>query len=52
MAIYKSRWFARWARKQKLNDGAFVGAVKEMRAGLYEAELGGNLLKKRIARSG
>ena len=52
MAIYKTRWFDRWAKKQGLNSSALCQAVREMIAGLYEADLGGNLLKKRIARPG
>jgi hypothetical protein len=52
MAIYKTRWFSRWARKQGLHDAALAQAVQEMTGGLYEADLGGNVLKKRIARSG
>ena len=52
MAIYKTRWFDRWARKQDLSTRALCEAVREMQAGLYEADLGGGLLKKRIARPG
>lgn len=52
MSIYKVRWFSRWARKQGLSDAALCNAVKEMAEGQYEADLGGNLLKKRIARPG
>ena len=52
MAIYKTRWFDRWARKQNLSTHALCEAVREMAAGLYEADLGGGLLKKRIARRG
>ena len=52
MAIYKTRWFDRWARKQNLSMRALCEAVREMAAGLYEADLGGGLLKKRIARPG
>ena len=52
MAIYKTRWFDRWARKQNLSTRALCEAVREMAAGLYEADLGGGLLKKRIARPG
>jgi hypothetical protein len=50
--IYKTRWFDRWARKQDLDDLSLCRAVDEMLAGLYEADLGGGLFKKRIARSG
>ncbi|WP_445628136.1 type II toxin-antitoxin system RelE/ParE family toxin [Nostoc sp. DSM 114167] len=52
MIIYKTRWFDRWARKEGLNDLSLCAAVNEMMAGLYEADLGGGLFKKRIARSG
>ncbi|OGA49407.1 MAG: hypothetical protein A3G25_09725 [Betaproteobacteria bacterium RIFCSPLOWO2_12_FULL_63_13] len=52
MAIYKTRWFDRWARKEGLSTRTLCKAVREMQAGLYEADLGGGLLKKRIARPG
>jgi hypothetical protein len=52
MVIYKTRWFARWARKEGLSDKALRLAVQEMAQGLFEADLGGDLLKKRIARPG
>jgi len=52
VAIYKTRWFDRWAAKQGLTVPALCAAVREMAAGLYEADLGGGLLKKRIARPG
>ena len=52
MAVYKTRWFDRWARKQGLTTPSLCAAVHEMTAGLYEADLGGGLLKKRIARPG
>ena len=52
MAIYKTRWFDRWSRKQNLRTRSLCQAVREIEAGLYEADLGGGLLKKRIARPG
>lgn len=52
MAIYKTRWFDRWARKQGLTTPSLCAAVREMTNGLYDADLGGGLFKKRIARSG
>jgi hypothetical protein len=52
VAIYKTRWFDRWANKQGLTVAALCAAVREMAAGLCEADLGGGLLKKRIARAG
>ncbi|MDZ4759805.1 MAG: type II toxin-antitoxin system RelE/ParE family toxin [Alphaproteobacteria bacterium] len=34
MAVYKTRWFDRWARKHDLSTCALCGAVREMQAGL------------------
>jgi hypothetical protein len=52
MTAYKTRWFDRWARKQGLFDAQLCGAIAEMEAGLFEANLGAGLFKKRIARAG
>lgn len=52
MAIYTTRWFDRWARKQGLATSSLCTAVQEMTNGLFDADLGGGLLKKRIARRG
>ena len=52
MAIYKTRWFDRWAKKQRLSEAALCKAVREMNAGLYDADLGSGLFKKRIGRPG
>jgi len=39
----------RWMRKTALSDAVLEQAVVEMRQGLVDAELGGNLFKKRVA---
>lgn len=52
MVIYQTRWFERWARKQGLDAATLCKAVEEMADGLFEADLGGGLLKKRVARPG
>jgi hypothetical protein len=52
MAIYKTRWFDRWARKEGLAASCLCAAVREMTNGLLDADLGGGLFKKRIGRSG
>lgn len=52
MSIYTTRWFDRWARKQGITATSLCAAVREMSNGLYDADLGGNLYKKRIARPG
>ena len=52
MAIYTTRWFDRWARKQGMTTPSLCAAVREIAEGLYDADLGGGLFKKRIARAG
>ena len=52
MGIYTARWFERWARKQGLAASSLCTAVLEMTTGLFDADLGGGLFKKRIARAG
>lgn len=52
MKLHKTPQFNRWARKNDLEDDDLCNAVREMAEGLYEADLGGGLFKKRIARSG
>ena len=50
--IFKTRHFARWARKSGLDDSLLQVAVREMESGLLEADLGGGIVKKRIALPG
>jgi hypothetical protein len=50
--ILKTRNFARWARKAGLADSLLDQAVLEIGRGLLEADLGGGILKKRIALPG
>ena len=52
MAVYKTRWFDRWARKEGLAASSLCAAVQEMMQGLVDADLGGGLVKKRIGRLG
>ena len=48
----KTRHFHRWARKVELSDKALSDAVTEMVNGLIDADLGGGIVKKRIALPG
>ena len=50
--VYKTRHFNRWARKADLSDEALCRAVGEIREGLVDADLGGGIIKKRIALPG
>nr|MCH9769421.1 type II toxin-antitoxin system RelE/ParE family toxin [Gammaproteobacteria bacterium] len=52
MRIFKARFFAKWARKERLSDNLLWRAVCEMEQGLVDADLGGHVYKKRIALQG
>lgn len=50
--VFKRKDFARWQAGEKLPDSALCEAVNEMESGLLDANLGGLLYKKRVARTG
>ena len=52
MQVYKTRQFGKWAGKEGLTDSMLVEAVVEMESGLIDADLGGHVVKKRIALPG
>ena len=49
MRIFKTRWFHRWAKDRKLSDTVLIVATREISRGLFDANLGGCVLKKRIS---
>ena|SRR3990167_6362286 len=49
MRVFKTKAFSRRAKEMGLDDKALFNAAKEMLEGAYEANLGGNIYKKRIA---
>lgn len=52
MRIFGTKWFARFARKEKIEDGRLREAIDRAEKGNVDAELGGNLIKQRVAREG
>jgi hypothetical protein len=50
--VFKNKWFARWARTAGVQDSVLLQAAAEIIAGQVEADLGGGLFKKRLAREG
>lgn len=50
--IYANRWFAKFIAKERISDAALVEAVHRAESGLIDAELGGGLIKQRLARQG
>lgn len=49
--IFKTKTFSRWAKKL-VSDTLLCKAAREIEAGLFEADLGGGVCKKRIAMPG
>ena len=52
MRIFKTKWFARFARKEKVGDARLREAIGRAEKGAIDALLGGNLIKQRVARDG
>jgi hypothetical protein len=52
MRIFKSGWFERFARKQRIDDAALREAIVRAERGQIDADLGGGVVKQRIARPG
>ena len=52
MRVFKTHRFAKWAAAEKLTDTVLAGAVVEIVQGLVDAELGFQVVKKRIALGG
>jgi hypothetical protein len=48
MRILKNKPFSQWAKKLKISDVTLITAIHEMTHGLYEANLGGHVYKKRL----
>lgn len=49
MKILATRHFARWAKKQGLTNESLERAAQQVMLGQYEANLGSQLIKKRVA---
>ena len=50
--VFKTRWFERFARKEKIGAAVLVDAVMRAERGKVDADLGGGVIKQRIARPG
>jgi hypothetical protein len=52
MRIFKYKSFNRFAEKAGITDNILKNIVADLEKGICEANLGGNVYKKRVARSG
>jgi hypothetical protein len=50
--VYKTKPFARFARKARISEAELWRAAQRANEGIIDADLGGGVVKQRIARSG
>jgi len=50
--IFKTKWFARYVRQEHISDHGLRDAIERAERGLIDADLGGGIIKQRVARSG
>src|SRR5579871_3288190 len=52
MRIFKTRTLAKFIRQHSIGDASLVEAIERAKRGLIDADLGGRIIKQRVARPG
>lgn len=52
MKVFKTKSFSRFAQKERLDDATLLQAATDAAAGRIDADLGGGVIKQRVARKG
>ncbi len=52
MRIFKTKWLVRFARRERITDDNLREAIDRAERGIIDADLGGGLIKQRVARGG
>ena len=52
MRIFKTKWFVRYARRERIGDHNLCGAIERAERGIVDADLRGGVIKQRVARRG
>lgn len=52
MRVFKTKWLARYARRERIADRSLREAIERAERGLVDADLGGGVVKQRVARAG
>jgi hypothetical protein len=52
LRVFKTKWLARFARRERITDVSLLEAVERAERGIIDADLGGGLIKQRVARRG
>jgi hypothetical protein len=45
--VFKTKWFERYARRERIGDQDLRDAIKRAERGLVDADLGGGVIKQR-----
>ena len=52
MRLFKTKWFIRYARQERIGDHSLCDAIERAERGLVDSDLGGGIIKQRVARTG
>jgi hypothetical protein len=52
LRIFKTKWFARFARRARIRDRLLQEAIERAERGIVDADLAGGVIKQRLARQG
>ena len=52
MRIFKTKWFVKYVRQERISDHGLRDAIERAERGLIDADLGGGVIKQRVARTG
>jgi hypothetical protein len=52
MRVFLTKWMARYARHERISHASLREAITRAERGLIDADLGGGIIKQRVARAG
>ena len=52
IGVFKTKWLARFVHRERLDDASLRDAIDRAERGIVDADLGGGLIKQRVARAG
>jgi len=52
LRVFRTKWFVKFASREGIGDAALLEAIIRLERGLVDSDLGGGIIKQRIARPG
>ena len=46
MRVFKTKWFTRYARRERIEDKSLCGAIERAEGSIVDADLGGRVINK------